>query len=370
MCFLSAWRQTGETNLLLEALRMGEALACVQTQGGGWLKAAAAGQECPSWDGSVVHPDLDADRATFDDGTQASALYFAFALQDASVGADMPAKWLKPMIAQGLGFVLASQRLDGSWPQSMSQDIYHPLATLNDDVTTGFIRLLIWAHERNNDDRYLAAAVRGGNYLRRVQGPETQPAFAQQYSAEGKPAAARAFEPAGYASLDTGFAINALLDLYKATGDAVFRRSAEKAAAWLRRSRIGEENWARIYEIGSNEPLYATRAGKVAKRLEELPEDERHTYRWQGGREVFPAIGTALERVERLQKGGLEALRDYDRAREAEAWLAQVPTARIPLGAEPTQIEEGSFVSARRYAVDCAAMLSAGSAAKDRDPGL
>jgi len=358
-CFLAVWDKTGYRSFLKEALDVGENLACTQTRTGGWKKASVVPKNCPSPGGYVVAGQLKGDlNATFDDGTVTAALYFAFDLQDAMVatGLEIP-RWLEPMIGRGLSFVENTQNPDGSWPQSLSSSGYHPLPTLNDDVMTGLIRLVLRAYQRDNDPDHIASARRGGDYLLSVQGPDSQPAFAQQYSLKGQPAAARKFEPAAYSSLETAYAINALVDLFLVTSEERFRTAAKRAADWLKQSQVSPGRWARFYEIGTNSPIFSDREGNRFRRIEDLPEEERNTYRWLGGWDVFPDIGTAIERTE-LIADGKEAVRRYDIALESSALLPSVPTARILFKIRPPNHNHGSLVSSRRFAEDCASLLA------------
>jgi hypothetical protein len=115
-CLAAAARAADSATLAAEALGVGRALACAQTQGGGWQEATGGTALCDSAD--FRRPD-DA-HATFDDGTVPSALLFAFALEDLLAERGVaPPRWLTTMVDRALGFVVATQRPDGSWPQSL-----------------------------------------------------------------------------------------------------------------------------------------------------------------------------------------------------------------------------------------------------------
>lgn len=354
-CLAAAARVADSVTLAAAALGVGQALACAQTQGGGWQEATGGVELCDTPD--FRRPD-DA-KATFDDGTVPSALLFAFDLEDLLAERDVPSPpWLAAMIDRALGFVVATQRPDGSWPQSLEEGRYHGHATLNDDAMTGLIRILLIGHDRRGEARYLAAAVRGGDFLLAVQGGAGQPAFAQQYR-EGLPAAARSFEPAAYSTLETAYAINTLIDLHLATGEARFRDGAAAAAGWLADSAVTPATWARLHAIGTNRPVYARRDGTVVDTLEDLPAEERTSYRWQGGRDVFPEIGQALDRIALLAEGP-EAVRAYDRRFRASALLADAPTARLWLDPAAAAGSSGDDGSTRAFAQHCAGLVAAG----------
>ncbi|WP_187971811.1 pectate lyase [Aquibium microcysteis] len=353
-CLVAAARAADSATLAAEALGVGRALACAQTQGGGWQEATGGTALCDSAD--FRRPD-DA-HATFDDGTVPSALLFAFALEDLLAERGVaPPRWLTMMVDRALGFVLGTQRPDGSWPQSLEAGRYHGHATLNDDAMTGLVRILLVGHERRGGERYRAAAMRGGDFLLAVQGDARQPAFAQQYR-DGLPTAARRFEPAAYSTLETAFAVNTLIDLHLTTGEMRFRDGAAAAAGWLADSAVAPATWARLHAIGTNRPVYARRDGTVVERLEDLPAEERASYRWQGGRDVFPEIGHALDRIALLAEGA-EAVRAYDRRLRASALLADAPTARLWLDPAAAAGSPGEDGSTRAFAQRCAGLVAA-----------
>jgi len=351
---LAASRATRDDGLLLEAVSIGRAISCVQTPAGGWPSEAR-----PAWRCIGRAPEQIDQLATFDDGTSASILYFAFALDDALAERHVPSPpWLTAMIDKGLAFVVRAQDARGGWPQQVGHDEgYHELSTLNDDVTPGLIRLLLTAHQRYGRAEYLAAAERGGDFLLEAQGPSQQAAFAQQYSASLNPAAGRSFEPLAYSSLETAYAINALLDLYTATGHETYLHAARRAADWLSRSKSASGEWARFYEIGTNRPIYSDRQGTIAYDVSETPQELRESYRWSGGTGTFPEIGEALERL-RLLGQGPEALRQYDEALARTALLAKVPSARIPLDPRLAQTQTSISESTRKFVEFCAGWVA------------
>ncbi|MDN2584042.1 pectate lyase [Aquibium sp. ELW1220] len=353
-CLVAAARASGSATLAVEALGVGRALACAQTQGGGWREATSGTALCNT---PGFRRPADGE-ATFDDGTVPSALLFAFDLEDLlDERAVARPLWLTAMIDRALSFVVETQRPDGSWPQSLEGGRYHGHATLNDDAMTGLIRILLLGHERRGQARLLEAARRGGDFLLRVQGEARQPAFAQQYD-EGLPTAARAFEPAAYSTLETAFAINTLIDLHLRTGDTRYRDGAAAAARWLAESAVAPQTWARLHAIGTNRPLYARRDGTVVYRLEDLPADEQSRYRWQGGRETFPEIGQALDRIALLDQGA-DAVRVHDRRFRASALLADTPTARLWLDPAAATAAPGADGSTRAFALQCAGLVAA-----------
>ena len=366
VCLVAAARATGSKALLIHALDVGSALYCTQTEGGGWANQAVAAENC----GRRRFDRLPDKHATFDDGTMAATLYFLFDLSDLIVerGLSVP-DWLEEMIDHGLAFIVKTQAANGSWSQKYGDNGYHILATLNDDAMTGLIRVLLVGYDRSGREEYLEAATRAGDFLLKAQATGDKPAFAQQYSASLKPAPARKFEPAGYASLETAYAINALIDLYLGTGYDRYRKGAEQAATWLDASRITPTTWARLYEVGSNRPIFGKRDGTMTYDIADLPESERNSYRWIGGRDTFPDIGIALDRICILREGP-DAVRAYDARFRSKALLSATPTARIWL--DPAQAEKTleSRPSTRAFVEYYAGLLAAsGGNALSTPPG-
>jgi PelA/Pel-15E family pectate lyase len=354
MCLLAGAQQSDSKVLFANAVAVGRSLYCTQTPGGGWRKEAVADGLC-SRAGAAGASDA---HATFDDGTLPSILYFAFALQDTLTAWELPVQpWLDDMIDKAFAFISSTQLEQGGWPQEVGSDGYHPLATLNDDAMTGIIRLLVAGYDRTGDAALLEVAVRGADYLLKVQGPPGQEGFAQQYSDDFKPAAARKFEPAGYSSRETAFAINALIDVFLATDEPRFKASAERAAEWLRAMRSPAGTWSRLYEVGTNRPIYGLRKGGVTYAFNHLPETEQKSYDWIGGTDVFPDIGFALQRVDAMQRG-VDAVRDFDHDLAGRSWFAKAPTARLWLSKTQSKMSLPAAPSTRDFVKYCAGLVA------------
>jgi PelA/Pel-15E family pectate lyase len=315
---LRAYRITGAPLFWDVAKQTGRAIACSQGRHEGWAAVAHRNETCEQ------RPGQNGDAAgTLDDGASQSAVGFLMDLTVAQAATSDPTPpWLGDSVRKGLDFLLIAQDENGGWPQQYPksvEDDYSNYATLNDGASTETITTLLHAYRQTGLERYRAAAVRGGDFLLKAQGPPSQPAWAQQYDAELRPAAARAFEPAAYGSEETGFAMNALLDLYAVTGDRRFLNGLAAARDWLERSTIRPGTWARLYEIGTNRPIYGDRDGKVHYTLAEISAARRAGYRWEG---EFLSVTRALARYQAVLDGGREGL-----SRQTEALELAKPTA-------------------------------------------
>ncbi|MGI9450555.1 MAG: hypothetical protein ACR2QH_07975, partial [Geminicoccaceae bacterium] len=70
---------------------------------------------------------------------------------------------------------------------------------------------------------------------------------------------------------ETASTISALLDLYRYTGFKRYLSAIGPAAEWLENAKIGEELWARFYELKTNRPLYVTSEYKLTYGDDDLP---------------------------------------------------------------------------------------------------
>ena len=360
-CFLRGYRITGQQSFLDAATEAGKVLACAQGSLGGWDAVARLNRSCAGQAGGKLGgPD---EVATLDDGASQSALQFLMDLATAYAARPDPVpSWLTSAIEKGMDFLLLAQHDGGGWPQHYPSrgNGYHGYDTLNDGATSESIATLLRASNMFGDSRYLAAAIRGGGFLIKAQGPPTQPAWAQQYDSSGRPARARAFEPAAYGSEETGFAMNALLDLYIATRDEQFIADLRSARAWLERSAIRPNIWARLYEVGTNRPIYADRDGATHYSLDEISPERGHGYRWEA---AFPSVTRALDRHDALLNGGIEGLMRYgeDEKQRAEqhAYSEAVPLVpAIIAAARPTEgwVENG-VLSTETFVANCKTVL-------------
>lgn len=317
MAFLRAYEVTGETLYVEAAEAAARALAAGQLPSGGWDYLIDFDPRERAKRRNV---------STFDDDNTQSALRFLLAFADAAKSrADAP---LRSALLRGLDTMRAAQYPNGAWPQrwdgkphdpskypvrrarlprryprEYTGQSYYDHYTLNDDTQRDCIRTMLDAHRRLRRPEYLQSAKRGGDFFLLAQLPEPQPAWAQQYNADMEPAWARAFEPPALCSRESAGAVRTLTELYRETGDAKYLRPIPAAIDWFRRSQLGPNRWARLYEMHTNRPIYGDRDGKIHYTLEELTEERRRGYAWQGG---F-GVGAAIAFYEEARKPGAKA---------------------------------------------------------------
>lgn len=320
-CYLRAWKITGEKYYFDAVREVARALVWGQRQIGGWDHRV---------DVSHVKPDAKVPvrkkgRCTFDDNITQGALKF---LIDADSVIDEG--WLTDGIELGLSFMQKSQFANGAWPQWYPlRGGYHDYYTFNDNAINDCIDVMLKAHARYGKAEYLSCAKRGGDFIIASQLPKLQSGWAQQYNHNLKPAWARSFEPLGVCSAVTARNIRTLVELYLYTRDDRYLAPVPGAIEWLSNSKIGENLWARLYEVKTNRPIYGDRedGNKVHYDYEKVSLKERTSYGWQGEY----GIGSAVSYYRKCKRMGVDAYQ----AEERKTILPQARRQRA-INAEPT----------------------------------
>lgn len=331
MAFLRAWQATKNPRHLEAAEAAALALARGQLVSGGWAYlidfAARARRE---WAYRLdLSPDANVSKlkntTTFDDDNTQSALRFLMAYLDATNNQKPTAELetIRAAVEYGLAKMLDAQYPNGAWPQrydgqprdlkrfpvqparfptnwsrTWTKPSFALFYTINDHTQRDCIQTMLAAHRHVGDERFPEAARRGGEFLVLAQLPEPQPAWAQQYNFAMEPDWARAFEPPAISAGESAGVLRLLAELYLETGDAKFLKPLPAAIAWYRRSEIAPGRWARFYELESNKAIYGDRDGKIRYRLDEISQERREGYAWEG---AF-GIPQAIEFAEAVQR--------------------------------------------------------------------
>ncbi|MES2692279.1 MAG: pectate lyase [Verrucomicrobiota bacterium] len=323
MSFLRSYAATKDVRYLHAARDVAEALAVGQLASGGWHYSVDMVNPENNRDGLLDYKGKNFAKAkpgkhinphytimsTYDDDNTQSAVRFLLACVAATKGSETPRdRAIRAMLDRALEGMLRAQYRNGAWPQRFDGKPRDPAAhapkkasipkeyprtwseafdytgnyTLNDDTQYDFIRTLLEAGKQLGDPRYVAAAKRGGEWLVRAQLPEPQAAWAQQYNEAMEPSWARAFEPPAIASNESGSALRALVLLYRETGDRSYLKPIAAAVAWIERSALAAGRWARMYELGTNRPIYGDVDGNLHYTLAELTPERRNGYGWEG----------------------------------------------------------------------------------------
>jgi uncharacterized protein YyaL (SSP411 family) len=236
--------------------------------------------------------------ATFDDGVTTASLEFLVAWwQHTGEGEDLA------LVHRVGNFILTAQYDSGGWPQRYPPGRgYDRFITFNDGVMADAIHALLMLHRATGEARYLESARKGGECIIRLQGGEGEAIWAQQYDEETlEPAWARNFEPPGYTPAESVSACDALISLYLATGEERFLNPLPKAFTWYETHRLDNGKYARLYEPGTQRPVYGRRDKK--EKVYEF-ENACEGYSWQA--EWYPHAAKAM--YARIQQEGRDAI--------------------------------------------------------------
>ena len=314
MAYLTAWEATGDRYYLDAARETAHALANGQQCSGGWdyiiefdeakrkSRPYLADDNC-----SVPNPPLSPDGSagsphytTFDDNVSQAALRL---LMRADRELNFEDDKIHAAVEHALESLLKAQYPNGAWPQRYYQfpdpkkfpvkrasypdswprtwpgPDYRGHYTLNDNSIVDIIDALLEAARIYDEAGYRAAAEKGGGFILSAQMPEPQPGWAQQYDIDMHPAWARIFEPPSITGGESRSVMQALLVLYRETGDKKYLEPLPRALAYYRASALPEvENpseirrracppgsvcMARFYELKTNKPLYITKGTRV-----------------------------------------------------------------------------------------------------------
>lgn len=348
LVFLRAYEVTKDEAHLRAALAAANALVRGQLESGGWSYVVEFDPQLrQQW---AYHVDSAKDAAdfktrknttTFDDDNTQSAFRFLMTFLDTAT--NLPPAELKPVRAAldfGLSRMIDAQYPVGAWPQRFTGQPHdptkHPIRpaniptnwlhhwpradyggfyTLNDNTQSDCIRTMLEAYRRSGDKRFLDAAKRGGEFLILAQLPEPQPAWAQQYNYAMQPDWARAFEPPSVCAGESGGVVRTLGRLYLETGDEKFLKPIPAFFAWLARSQLSSNRWARLYELQTNKPIYGDRDGEIHYTLDEISAERRRGYAWQGSFDLPETIAW----YERMQREGCEKTLATEKRRRAPA---------------------------------------------------
>lgn len=295
--FLRAYRVTGEAGYLSAAAEVARVLAWTQNANGGWYYTVRVSTMPASF---TIGP-RNEDWCVYGSGMATQNLGFLIDLDK-----DYDAEWLTLAIEFGLEKMMEHQFEDGSWarwyPLRSGSWAWTALRSFNDGVINDCIETLLAAYKAYGRSEYMNAAMRGVEYMLQTQLPAPQRGWAQHYDANKNPVAGRPFEPESACSEVTGRNVNTLILFYVETRDERYFTPVLPAIEWLENSRIGQDLWARFYELGTNRPLYADTQGRRYYNINQLPPAIRNSYAWHGS---FSNIG-AINRVTRILNDGLD----------------------------------------------------------------
>ncbi len=338
--YLDAYRVTGEREFLDYAERAANALILGQHPAGGWnyfidfdmpgIRQWYEEVASKCWGFEEYYHYYD--NCTFDDQATTAPTQLLLNLYMTT----LDPKYRTPLL-KALDFILEAQRPNGAWPQRYpimdnfpydGKPDYTPYHTFNDGVIRENIDLLIDAWERLGNEEYLKAARRGMDFYLISQYAKPQAGWAQQYSLDMRPAAARTYEPAALNVVRTVININDLMTFYTITGDRRYLSPIPAAIEWLEHSVINTDpskdyTHAGFYELDTNLPLYYHFAGNSKEDWKYwIDHDITDSYRYR--RTAKPDIARIKRNFERVSALAPEqAMAEYAASRNAVKRVAR-----------------------------------------------
>lgn len=178
-------------------------------------------------------------------------------------------KYLKAMMKSG-EFYLSAQNPDGSWSHHYDhiQKVGRTCRGLpsggeiNDRAMNDAIDVMTLMYHVTKDKKYLAALKRAGEFILKSQINNGQVCgWADQYDKDMKPTWARAFEPPSISREGSVYACEALVELYRFSGDERFKTALLNTEKWFKKISVNGKCYNN-YDIASSRPI-AARLNKV-----------------------------------------------------------------------------------------------------------
>jgi PelA/Pel-15E family pectate lyase len=297
-----------------EAVRIADNVLLYQRNTGGWPSNIDMARELSAEQQKQILDDKDKDDALLDNSaTHTQVRYLAIVYNATKL------ERFKRAFYKGLDYILDAQYDNGGWPQVYpSPKGYHKYITFNDDAMIGAISLMRDIAERKPDYRFVdeqrlkraeEAVKKGIDCILKcqiiVEGKRT--AWCQQHDEKTfEPRPARAFEPVAVTACESVGIVEFLMSIDKPSPEII--SAVDSAAEWLqsvkltgirqiRKFSTGEERrfdriivkdenarpiWARLYQIGTNRPIFGDRDEKVYYAMSEISLERREGYAWYG----------------------------------------------------------------------------------------
>ncbi len=281
LAYVAAYKATGDRYYLEAIDEVAQALIYGQLKSGGWTN-------CIDFDpkGTLVAQYRNGrgkgkNNSSLDDGQTQTAIRFMI---QADAAFEFKNAAIHDSATRALDALLAAQFPSGGFPQVWTGPVakhepvqanfpkhdyrtegriknYWDMPTLNDNVCVHVAHTLRDAYQTYQDEKYLHALKKLGDFLLLAQMPEPQPAWAQQYNLQMQPIWARKFEPPAIAGHESQNIVELLIEIAALTGDRKYLSTLPKAINYLQRSRLPDGQIARYYELETNRPLYMQRSG-------------------------------------------------------------------------------------------------------------
>ncbi len=298
-----------------QAVRVADNVLLYQRSTGGWPSNIDMASELTDEQKKQISENKNKKDALLDNGATHTQIRYLVKVYDAT-----KLERFKQPILKGLDYLLDSQYDNGGWPQIYpSPTGYHKYITFNDDAMVGAISVLKEIADgepqynfvdQQRRQKAVVAVKKGIDCILKCQvevdGQLT--AWCQQYDEITlEPRAARKFEPVALSTRETVGIVQFLMSIDNPKPEVV--KAIQASTAWLdsvkikgirqirkpiddsgrvRLDRVIIEDetappiWARLYEIGTNRPVFGDRDGKVYYSMSEISMERREGYAWYG----------------------------------------------------------------------------------------
>ena len=231
--------------------------------------------------------------------------------------------------------------------------------TLNDNLATAFVDMLVWAQEiyPARAATYQSMRTAFGGFLRRAQMPQPQPAWAQQYDDQMRPRWARNWETPAIAGQESQDTMWALLRLYQLDPSVPANRvSVGTALDYL--ETVDHDNdtlISRYIELDDTAPsnigFYTVKPGGYPVRFSTAPPTYQN-YGWEGPSQLaalraeYTRLATDTTPMKRsCQQLRADTAQAVDTAVDNERWLTTYSPSGPRSGATPGDyLDTATFV--------------------------
>jgi PelA/Pel-15E family pectate lyase len=297
-----------------EAIRVADNVLLYHRNSGGWPSNIDMARELTEEQKERIRDDKDKNDALLDNSaTHTQVRYLAIVYNVTKLERF---EWA---FYKGLDYILDAQYDNGGWPQvHPSPRGYHKFITFNDDAMIGALSLVRDIAERKFDYEFVdeqhrkraeAAVKKGIECILKCQiivdGKRT--AWCQQHDEKTfEPRYARTFEPIAITTCESVGIVEFLMSIDKPSPEII--GAVRDAVDWLESVKItgirqirkfstgGERRldrvivedekakpmWARLYQIGTNRPIFGDRDGKVYYAMSDISIERREGYAWYG----------------------------------------------------------------------------------------
>jgi PelA/Pel-15E family pectate lyase len=306
-------RQPSEFYGSAEAIRIAETVLLYQSENGGWPKNYDRIAELSEDKRQEVLLMKGRQDTTFDNGSTHTEVQFLVRVYQATED-----ERYKESALNGIDFMLKAQHDNGGWPQTYPLDLsgYSKYITFNDDAMIGVMTVLrdiakgdgLYSFvDQERRERAAIAVQKGIACILQTQivvdGRLT--AWCAQHDHRTlEPQQARRYEYPSISGSESVGVVRFLMSIEDSSPEVI--AAIEGAVAWfeeakltaIRVERITDESlsegydlvvvedetapplWARFYEIGTNEPIFADADGAIKGSLADLSYERRVGYRW------------------------------------------------------------------------------------------